>query len=115
VESNRLSLSSFWGLFLICGVVCVVALIIYSIKICVEYKKRYSKAEEGEAVLPDTTPLSVKERRKFSRSDCLRIFKELLDSKKEDRKKRENSVEVNRSTRRESIDTGSQTSQISSD
>jgi glutamate receptor, ionotropic, plant len=29
VDSNRLRLESFWGLFLICGVACVLALLIY--------------------------------------------------------------------------------------
>ncbi|WOL17774.1 hypothetical protein Cni_G26567 [Canna indica] len=39
IEENRLSLSSFWGLFLLCGIVCSLALIIFFIKICRQYTK----------------------------------------------------------------------------
>lgn len=33
IESNRLHLSSFWGLFLICGIACFIALFIYFLQI----------------------------------------------------------------------------------
>lgn len=33
IESDRLHLSSFWGLFLICGVACFIALLIYFLQI----------------------------------------------------------------------------------
>jgi glutamate receptor, ionotropic, plant len=121
MESNRLSLSSFWGLFLICGVVCFAALIIYSIKICVEYKKYYNRTsdtKEDEAVSPHMPPSydrqsCGKQPMKFGSSGSFKILKELLDSRKEDLKKnRENGGEVNKSTRRKSSDPGSQTSQI---
>ncbi|CAL9093814.1 unnamed protein product [Musa textilis] len=32
IEASRLSLSSFWGLFLLCGIVCLLALVVYIIK-----------------------------------------------------------------------------------
>ncbi|XP_078167552.1 glutamate receptor 3.5-like [Carex rostrata] len=53
IESNRLSLSSFWVLFLIFGGVCFSAVIIYFIKICVQPKKynnRASDTRENEAI-----------------------------------------------------------------
>jgi ionotropic glutamate receptor len=37
VGADRLSLSSFWGLFLICGVACFVALLIYFVRILCQY------------------------------------------------------------------------------
>ncbi|TKY48747.1 Glutamate receptor 3.4 [Spatholobus suberectus] len=38
-DSNELSLSSFWGLFLICGIACVLALTAFSIKVLCQYNK----------------------------------------------------------------------------
>lgn len=37
VAADRLSLSSFWGLFLICGVACFIALLIYFARILCQY------------------------------------------------------------------------------
>ena len=37
IESDRLHLKSFWGLFLICGLACFVALVIYFIQILRKY------------------------------------------------------------------------------
>lgn len=46
LESDRLHLKSFWGLYLLCGIACVVALIIYFIQISLKYRR----AETGEQV-----------------------------------------------------------------
>lgn len=43
-EANRLSLSSFWGLFLLSGIVCFLALILFCIKVCYQYAM-YRSAE----------------------------------------------------------------------
>ena len=45
--SNSLSLSSFWGLFLICGLACLVALVIFSLRIFCQYS-RYSNQVEAQ-------------------------------------------------------------------
>nr|CAD1841028.1 unnamed protein product [Ananas comosus var. bracteatus] len=47
VDSNRLSLESFWGLFLVCGVACLIALIIFFFRILCQYSK-YSSHDEVE-------------------------------------------------------------------
>ncbi|WOL12207.1 glutamate receptor 3.5-like [Canna indica] len=44
--ANRLSLSSFWGLFLLCGVVCVLALMLYCIKIGYQFANYTSEEVE---------------------------------------------------------------------
>lgn len=47
IGSNPLSLSSFWGLFLICGLACVLALLIFFSRIFCQYS-RYNKQVELE-------------------------------------------------------------------
>lgn len=39
IESNRLHLRSFWGLFLICGIVCFLAFVIYLWQIIHKYRE----------------------------------------------------------------------------
>ncbi|KAL1567630.1 glutamate receptor 3.4-like [Salvia divinorum] len=41
IEDNRLSLKSFWGLFLICGVACFIALVVFFCRVCLQFS-RYS-------------------------------------------------------------------------
>lgn len=86
------------------------ALIIYVIKIYIQYRKYHN--ETNEAVPDDETPPCVVKEPKPSRS-----FKDLFkfaDAKEADlTRKREKSGESRRS--RKSSDNGSQTSQISSD
>ncbi|XP_073149885.1 glutamate receptor 3.4-like isoform X2 [Henckelia pumila] len=50
VDDNvRLSLKSFWGLFLICGIACFIALAIFFWRVCVQYA-RYNTEEEQQNV-----------------------------------------------------------------
>lgn len=39
LESDRLHLKSFWGLYLLCGIACIAALIIYFIQILLKYRR----------------------------------------------------------------------------
>ncbi|XP_078432446.1 glutamate receptor 3.4-like [Wolffia australiana] len=39
VEANRLKLESFWGLFLICGVACTLALLVFFFKVLTQYRR----------------------------------------------------------------------------
>ncbi|CAL5072420.1 unnamed protein product [Urochloa decumbens] len=43
--SNSLSLSSFWGLFLICGLACLLALVIFFLRIFCQYNRYNSEVE----------------------------------------------------------------------
>ncbi|KAK4255352.1 hypothetical protein QN277_008363 [Acacia crassicarpa] len=47
-SSNQLSLSSFWGLFLICGISCFLALVTFFVRVFLQYKKYIRDSEEGE-------------------------------------------------------------------
>ncbi|XP_007045620.2 PREDICTED: glutamate receptor 3.4 [Theobroma cacao] len=49
VDENKLSLSSFWGLFLICGIACVLALTLFCCRIITQYRKFTPEGEEAEA------------------------------------------------------------------
>ncbi|KAI9094197.1 hypothetical protein K1719_026779 [Acacia pycnantha] len=73
-SSNQLSLRSFWGLFLISGIACFLALVAFFVKVFLQYKKYIPDSEEseedGERVV---TPVSA---RKTFRS--ITSFKDLI-------------------------------------
>lgn len=48
IDDSRLSLKSFWGLFLICGVACFIALLVFSCRICWQYRRYTPEAGEQE-------------------------------------------------------------------
>lgn len=48
VDETRLSLSSFWGLFLISGSACLIALIVYFCRIYCQYRKFSPEAMETQ-------------------------------------------------------------------
>ncbi|XP_041008581.1 glutamate receptor 3.4-like isoform X1 [Juglans microcarpa x Juglans regia] len=80
VDSTQLSLSSFWGLFLICGIACFVALILFFCRILCQYRKFSPKAEEGD--IEDIEPATARPRRTIQTPS----FKDLIDfvDRKED-------------------------------
>ncbi|XP_048491891.1 glutamate receptor 3.4 isoform X2 [Beta vulgaris subsp. vulgaris] len=94
-EETRLSLKSFWGLFLICGITCFMALSIFFCRVCYQYS-RYAPEVVSQDEIEAAEP--VRSRRLSSTS-----FKDLIDfiDRKEaeikDFFKRKNSVESNRS------------------
>ncbi|KAH1220825.1 Glutamate receptor 3.4 [Glycine max] len=47
-NSNKLALTSFWGLFLICGIACVIALIIFFARIFCQYNKFSPEPEKTD-------------------------------------------------------------------
>ncbi|KAG1368275.1 putative Glutamate receptor 3.3 [Cocos nucifera] len=50
-DSNRLSLNSFWALFLITGIACLIALMVFFMRIFCQYSK-YSSQEQVECPIP---------------------------------------------------------------
>ncbi|XP_031743083.1 glutamate receptor 3.6 isoform X2 [Cucumis sativus] len=69
IEVDRLQLNSFWGLFLICGVACVLALSIYLFQMVRQYSEHYTE-ELGSSEQP-------------SRSASLHRFLSFADEKEE--------------------------------
>lgn len=47
-DSNRLSLDSFWGLFLICGVACFLSLVLFFFRVVCQFRRYSSDAEEEQ-------------------------------------------------------------------
>lgn len=80
VDSNQLSLSSFWGLFLICGIACFLALTVFFCRVLFQYKK-YSPEVE---VPPDDPDPSRSNSRRPSRSISFKDLIDFVDKKEEE-------------------------------
>lgn len=73
IETYRLDLKSFWGLFLICGTACVIALLAFFVKVLKQFL-RYG---------PEMPPASG---RKPSRTKTFKKVLEIIDKKESDLK-----------------------------
>lgn len=71
-DDSRLSLNSFWGLFLICGIACFLALIVFFSKIICQYRKFSPETEEGDIE-------EIEPERPTRRSIGSASFKDLID------------------------------------
>ncbi|XP_052178538.1 glutamate receptor 3.4-like [Diospyros lotus] len=71
-DESRLSLTSFWGLFLICGIACFLALTIFFCRVCLQFR-RYNP-EEGEQEIEEPEPAARPRRTMRATS-----FKDLID------------------------------------
>ena len=69
LEVDRLNLRSFWGLYLVCGLACVLALLIYFIQTMRQYSKHRPEELESSG--------------HGSGSSCLRTFLTFIDEKEE--------------------------------
>ncbi|KAG1368273.1 putative Glutamate receptor [Cocos nucifera] len=76
-DSNRLSLQSFWGLFLISGIACLIALMVFFMRICCQYSK-YSSQEQVEC------PVSQRSMRRPARLPSIKDLISFVDKKEED-------------------------------
>lgn len=91
VDNNRLSLKSFWGLFLISGVACFIALVVFFCRVFCQYLKFSPEAEEvGEAIEPDRS-------RRPNRATSFKDLMEFVDKKE---------AEIKEILRRQSMDRG---------
>lgn len=79
IDANRLSLESFWGLFLICGVSCFIALFIFFMRIYCQYNK-YATRTEGEASSFETRTI----RKRPSRLTSFKDLMSFVDKKEEE-------------------------------
>ncbi|KAK7324791.1 hypothetical protein VNO77_28637 [Canavalia gladiata] len=77
--SNKLSLSSFWGLFLICGIACLLALIAFFIRVLCQYTKFSPEAEETDEEVQSARP-----RRTFRTSTSFKIWLDFVDKKEKE-------------------------------
>lgn len=102
VGESRLSLESFWGLFLICGISCFIALIVFFCRVYGQYN-RYSGDMEQQDI-EEAEPATTRPSRRILATNS---FKDLIDfvDKKE--------VEIKEILRRKNSDLKSQLSQVS--
>ncbi|KMT08870.1 hypothetical protein BVRB_6g135930 [Beta vulgaris subsp. vulgaris] len=80
LDVNRLELKSFWGLFLVCGIACFVALILYFGLTVKQYFRHYTPEDE------ESIGQSSSSRSKSSRG--VQTFLSFVDEKEEEVKKR---------------------------
>lgn len=71
--NGRLSLKSFWGLFLICGTACFLALTAFFCRVCCQYR-RFSPEDEENVEVEEIEP--ARSSRRTLRSSS---FKDLID------------------------------------
>ena len=69
LEVDRLQLKSFWGLFVICGLACLIALFVYFLKMVRQFSRHYSEEVESSG--------------QSSRSVPIQTFLSLVDEKEE--------------------------------
>ncbi|KAH6795994.1 hypothetical protein C2S51_036980 [Perilla frutescens var. frutescens] len=72
IDENRLSFKSFWGLFLICGIACFVALTIFFCRVCLQFSRYSNIVEQQSEEAPD--PVQTPRRTLRAKS-----FKNLID------------------------------------
>lgn len=80
-DDSRLSLKSFWGLFLICGIVCFISLTAFFCKICCQYQRFSPENDDGD--IEEIEP----ERRSSRRMMRSSSFIDFVDRKEEEIKK----------------------------
>ncbi|CAK9183818.1 unnamed protein product [Ilex paraguariensis] len=100
VDDNRLSLKSFWGLFLICGIACFVSLVYFFYRVCMQYR-RYSPDGEVQDV---EEPESARSSRRTNRNPSFKDLIVFVDKKE---------AEIKEILRRKSNDTKRQAGQSS--
>ena len=88
IDSDRLQLKSFWGLYLVCGIACFIALLIYFLRIFLQLRRA--------AATETSSPGSGGSR---SRSGGLQRFLSIIDEKEEQsRSGKKKRAEVERSS-----------------
>ncbi|XP_077221020.1 glutamate receptor 3.4-like [Tasmannia lanceolata] len=91
VEANRLKLKSFWGLFLICGVACILSLIVFFMRVLCQFRKYSPEDVEQDESNPSARRLrptkSIKNLIDFvdkKEDDVKNAFKRKLSDKQQE-------------------------------
>ncbi|KAG0515686.1 hypothetical protein BDA96_10G300500 [Sorghum bicolor] len=86
-ESNlgatRLGLGSFWGLFLICALICLLALVMFFIQVCWQYKQ-YSNSEDADESSAAGADGAGKRQRRLSGLGSFKEIVKFVDMKEEE-------------------------------
>uniref|UniRef100_A0A0E0E5D5 Glutamate receptor n=1 Tax=Oryza meridionalis TaxID=40149 RepID=A0A0E0E5D5_9ORYZ len=92
--ATRLGLGSFWGLFLMCALICVFALVMFFARVCWQYSK-YSGSEEPEEPKDDSAgtaeiaaeAVAEMQRRRPKRLGSFKELMQFVDKKEEEVRK----------------------------
>ncbi|KAG2613710.1 glutamate receptor 3.4-like isoform X1 [Panicum virgatum] len=91
VGATRLGLGSFWGLFLVCALICLLALLVFFIRVCWQYSKYSNSEAAGEPSAADANAaaaaVAADAAERQRRPSRLGSFKELIqfvDKKEEE-------------------------------
>jgi len=76
VDSNKLALTSFWGLFLICGIAFFIALVIFFARIFCQYNKFIPESEKTDKEIQP-----VRRSRRPSRTPSLKKLMVFVDKR----------------------------------
>lgn len=102
LQVDRLQLKSFWGLFVICALACLLALLIYVVQMLRQFSRHYSEELESSG--------------SSSRSRRLQTFLSFVDEKEEEVKNRSKRRQLERASNRscglDEYVSGSERSQI---
>ncbi|CAN1811695.1 Glutamate receptor 3.5 [Linum perenne] len=98
LQVDRLHLGSFWGLFLICGLACLVALLLYFLNIVKQFS-RHNNAEDDSIVPSSSLSLS-------SASAHFKTFLSFANEKEEDVVSRSKRRQLERSSNRSESNVG---------
>ncbi|XP_020393925.1 glutamate receptor 3.4 isoform X2 [Zea mays] len=85
VGATRLGLGSFWGLFLVCALICLFALLVFFIRVCRQYNQYSSSEAAGEPSTAAADP--VLRQRRPSRLGSFKDLIQFVDKKEEEIKK----------------------------
>ncbi|RCV22952.1 hypothetical protein SETIT_4G260900v2 [Setaria italica] len=92
VGATRLGLGSFWGLFLVCALICLFALLVFFIRICWQYSKYSNSEAAGEpsaadadaAAATDAAADAAERQRRPSRLGSFKELMQFVDKKEEE-------------------------------
>ncbi|KAF3443696.1 hypothetical protein FNV43_RR13386 [Rhamnella rubrinervis] len=84
-DDSRLSLKSFWGLFLICGTACLISLTVFFCRIFCQYRKFSPENEDGD--IEEIEPDSSRSSRKLFGSTSFKDLIDFVDRREEEIKK----------------------------
>lgn len=85
VGATRLGLGSFWGLFLVCALICLFALLVFFIRVCRQYNQYSSSEAAGEPSTAAADP--VLRQRRPSHLGSFKDLIQFVDKKEEEIKK----------------------------
>ncbi|XP_015936088.1 glutamate receptor 3.4-like isoform X1 [Arachis duranensis] len=81
-DSNKLSLSSFWGLFLICGIACFLSLVVFFVRVFCQYTRFSPEPEQVDVEIQPRPP------RRNLKSTSFKDLMEFVDTKEKEIKER---------------------------